>query len=282
VGICRGEILAGRLALRADLRAVEHHAHADPARIQQVFWNLIKNALKFTAAGGSVMIRSFNPAPGRLTVEVEDTGVGIDPHILPRIFNAFEQGEMSLTRRFGGLGLGLAISRSIIETHRGKISARSPGRQQGATFSIELATVRAPAPASPQPPIPVGSSRPSVLSILLVEDDPATSQVMDRLLRRGGHAVAVAGTLAEGLQAAAQGIFDLIISDIGLPDGTGLELVTEIRRNRATPAIALTGYGMEDDVERCREAGFNAHLTKPIDYPKLEALIQSLANHQRV
>jgi PAS domain S-box-containing protein len=281
VGICRGEIHAARLALRADLRAVEHHAHADPTRIQQVFWNLIKNALKFTSAGGSVMIRSFNPAPGRLTVEVEDTGVGIDARILPRIFNAFEQGEMSLTRRFGGLGLGLAISRSIIETHSGKLSARSPGPHQGATFSIELATVPAPAPASPQRPIPVGAPRTSARSILLIEDDPATSQVMDRLLRRGGHAVALAGTLAEGIQAAEKGAFDVIISDIGLPDGNGLELMTQIRRRHATPAIALTGYGMEADVERCREAGFDAHLTKPIDYPKLEALIQSLANHQR-
>jgi PAS domain S-box-containing protein len=277
VGICRAEIHASRLALRIELKAETHHAFVDPARVQQVFWNLIKNAVKFTSSTGSVTIRSFNPALDRLVVEVEDNGVGIDPEVLPRIFQPFEQGEKTSTRRFGGLGLGLAISKSIVDHHAGKLTARSPGRNQGAIFALELSTVPSP-PAHVKHPSRRGIPEPSGHKILLVEDDPATQQIMAKLLRRSGHSVIVAGSMAEGLDAAGTNSFDVIISDIGLPDGTGLDLLTNLRTRIDTPAIALTGYGMAADVQQSQDAGFNEHVTKPIDYSKLEALIQRLAN----
>jgi PAS domain S-box-containing protein len=276
LSICRSEIHAKGLRVRTDLEAAEYFIRADPARIQQVLWNLLKNAVKFTPEGGTIHLRTRSDA-GRLQVEVSDTGRGIEPEMLGRIFNAFEQAEDEVTRQFGGLGLGLAISRSIVEAHDGSLNAASAGRNRGATFTVDLPVVVPAAgsaeAAQPGPPSAIRRD----LRILLVEDDPMTARIMARLLRQQGHSVTTANTYRDAL-AASESAHDLVISDIGLPDGSGLELMRRVSALRRVPAIALTGFGMEDDVRRCHEAGFAAHLTKPIDFTKLDILIQQVTD----
>jgi CheY-like chemotaxis protein len=268
-----------------ELTAGEHHVNADPARLQQVFWNLIKNAVKFTPSGGLITIRTRNEDDGhmresRLVVELSDTGIGIEPEVLPTIFDPFQQGETTITRKYGGLGLGLAICRGIVEAHGGSLVVESPGKDMGATFRLMLKALPrsaiegefTPDEGVRKPEAPP----PSSLRILVVEDEPATRRLMARLLGGLGHTVMTAGTIATALEADE---FDLIVSDIGLPDGSGLDLMQQVVARRGPiPAIALTGYGMEEDIRRSQEAGFTAHLTKPIDFAKLEAMIRQVAH----
>ncbi len=280
VEICRADAEAKKLSVGVDLSAPRHHVDADPARFQQVLWNLIKNAIKFTPQGGRIGIRTRRRGDD-LTIEVRDTGIGIAAEHLPNIFNAFEQGEDAITRQFGGLGLGLAISRSIVEGHRGQLEASSEGRGRGTTFRLTLPTVavipadeRIPAPHFDRPREP--SPAELDLHILLVEDDVMTSRVMAKLLRGNGYGVITANTVASAL-AVPDRDYDMVVSDIGLPDGSGLDLIRSIHRQRDVPAIALTGYGMDDDVHKSREAGFVAHLIKPLDFTKLDAMIRKVA-----
>jgi CheY-like chemotaxis protein len=279
--ICRSDLHDHRMRLELDLSAPRSHVEADAARVQQVFWNLIKNAVKFSLPGATLAIRTRNeadPAGGqRLVVEMTDTGIGIEPEVLPRIFDAFAQGEDTLTRRFGGLGLGLTISRSLVEAHGGRLTAASLGRGRGTTFTLELRAADAPAHSDRTSATPAGPTPPRRgLRILLVEDDRTTLQVMLRLLRRQ-HEVKTAETLASALEVGTRQDYDLIISDISLPDGTGLELMRRLRARRPVKGIALSGLGTDEDLRRSREAGFVAHLTKPVDFPRLEALIQKVA-----
>ena len=185
VQICRSEVSGRELSLDLDLQARDHHINADPARFQQVIWNLVKNAVKFTPAGGSIAIRSFNrggDAGEELVLEVSDTGIGIEPGILPLIFDPFQQGETKITRKFGGLGLGLAICRGIVESHGATLTAESPGHGQGTTFRIVLTPIPAPAAADPGPPADkppkAPAAPPSPLNVLVVEDEPATLRLM--------------------------------------------------------------------------------------------------------
>ncbi len=290
VQVCQSEVFGKTIRLDLDLAAGDHHVNADSARLQQVFWNLIKNAVKFSPEGGTITLRTRDEGDpggpgGRLVVEVSDTGIGIEPDALPHIFDPFQQGETNITRRFGGLGLGLAICKGVIDAHEGTIVARSEGKGRGTTFEIALASLptreieegqgrrRGLDPARP-PASPPASTR----KILVVEDEEATRRLMARLLRGLGHDVATSGTIAGGIEAAEDGGFDLIISDIGLPDGSGLDLIRRIIAAQGpTPSIALTGYGMEEDIVRSREAGFTAHMTKPIDFTRLEAMIRQVA-----
>jgi CheY-like chemotaxis protein len=284
--ISRMEIDAGKLTLVLELSAAEHHVDADPARLGQVFWNLVKNAVKFSPRGGTLTIRTRNehrPAPvddasvaaPDLVVEVSDTGIGIEPGLLPMIFEAFIQGEAGWVRRFGGLGLGLAICRSVMEAHGGQISARSGGRDQGSTFTFTLATSPESAETRAIPPPPAAPrTTPQMLRILLVEDDGPTLKIMTRLLGKSPYSVKTASTFASALEIATSGNFDLIISDIGLPDGSGLDLMRQIRDRYAARGIAMSGYGMEEDIRKSREAGFLAHLTKPVDFQELQVAIR--------
>ena len=285
IQVCRSQISGQQVLLAVDLAAGHHHVNGDSARLQQVLWNLLKNAAKFTPVGGTVTVRTRNeadPAAGsdRLVVEVADTGIGIEPDILPTIFDPFQQGETTITRKFGGLGLGLAICKGIVEAHGGTIAAVSGGRGQGTTFRVELKTMPDPdgePGVSRAAVVPSAPSSPSCLTILVVEDEPATLRLMARLLRGLGHQVTTADTVAGALEAERGQDFGLIISDIGLTDGSGLELMRRITARRgAVPAIALTGYGMEDDIQRSRAAGFTTHMTKPIDFTKLEAMIRQV------
>jgi len=270
VEICRAEADDKGLILTADLAAAGHHVRADAARLQQVLWNLIKNAVKFTPEGGSVAIRTRSEG-GSFVVEVIDTGIGIGPEHIARIFNAFEQGEDAITKRFGGLGLGLAISRSIVEGHGGRLTVTSPGRDRGATFTVSLPLEA----ASPVDQAPRAPAEPDC-RVLFVEDDAMTARIMAKLLRQNGYLVTTANSIAGALGVSVED-YDLVVSDIGLPDGTGLELMRAIKLLRDVPGIALTGYGMEEDIRKSLEAGFTAHMTKPLDFAKLDTMIRQVA-----
>ena len=197
--------------------------------------------------------------------------MGILPEDLPRIFEAFAQGGDAASRRFGGLGLGLSISRAIIEVHGGRIWAESAGAGRGTTMHIDLPLAAAePAPtAQVAPPEAVSSS----LRILLVEDDKATLSTLERLLKRRGHEVFAAATVAESRELVKKQKLDLVISDLGLPDGNGYDLMREVHAEHGIPGIALSGFGMEEDIRRSRESGFDDHLIKPIDIAMLDAAI---------
>lgn len=276
--IYRSEIAAKKLHLALDLGAGSYQLKADPARLQQIFWNLIKNAVKFTPEGGTITVRSANTREGYLKVEVSDTGIGIDPEALPHIFDAFEQGGGSITRQFGGLGLGLAISKALAEMHGGTIAAASRGKGSGATFMVELKTLKTSAPAPAEPPADTATAAQRAFNILLVDDHEDTSRVMKVLLERRGYRVSVASTMNAGLQQALAGEYDLLISDIGLPDGSGLELMRTLKeQGHQLRAIALSGYGMEEDVRRSKEAGFIEHLTKPVGFRTLQEMIERIA-----
>jgi len=277
-----GESAAKRLRVRHELAADNDLLSGDPARLQQVFWNLLRNAVKFTPEGGSIVVRTASADGGaRLRVEVADSGVGIRPDVLPRIFEAFEQGELRMTRQFGGMGLGLAIARAVVEMHGGTIRAASDGPGSGATFTVELNLSHHPAGPAPVPAAaPPANGRRSRSRVLLVEDHPDTSRAMARLLSAKGYEVRAAHSVASALQLAAAEPFDIVVSDIGLPDATGYELMSQIRDLYGTRGIALSGYGMEDDVRRSREAGFVDHVTKPINIPQLEALIERVLGGQ--
>jgi len=281
VHICLGAIEQGRIALASDLTATEHDVEADPARLQQIIWNLIKNATQFTPPGGSIAVRSRNrpdPRPGgrpRLVIEVADDGAGIEAEALTRIFEPFEQGEVSPRHR-SGLGLGLAIGRSLAEAHGGRLTAASMGPGRGSIFRLELPTITRLTVVTP----PSGSATPPLarsggLKILLVEDNKDTLKYIALVLGARGHAVTVAERLSEALLAAAGQPLDLLVSDIELPDGTGLELMRQLR-GRGLPAIAMSGYGSEEDVRASLEAGFAEHLTKPVDVTRLIAAVDSV------
>jgi CheY-like chemotaxis protein len=225
----------------------------------------------------------FRQAPDRpdtgICVTFSDDGIGMTEQTIARVFRPFEQATEETSRQYGGLGLGLAISRGLIEAQGGSISAMSPGPDKGSTISVRLPNIDAPkATESVTRPGTAASAGPTrALSILLVEDHPDTAHVMSRLLRRLGHTVQTSGTVAEAAELARNSPYDLLLSDIGLPDGTGIDLIRQVRTHRALTAIALTGYGMEDDIARCLEAGFTAHLTKPINFQHLERMVQEVA-----
>ncbi len=270
VDICRAEAQERCLNLRVNLRAAAHHVLADAAKFQQIIWNLVKNAIKFTGENGDITILSTNPQSQTLAISIQDTGIGIEPEIMNRIFDPFEQGERSFQRRYGGLGLGLAISKSLTQAHGGTLTAKSDGRDHGSTFVLSMKTVAPPARVVKlAEPVPV--TRP--LRILLVDDHLDTCTALERLLVRRGHLVAAAHNVRSAMEAAARSSFDLLISDIALPDGTGIELMTYLRAITHLPGIAISGFGMNGDIEKSFEAGFAEHLVKPVKMENLEAAI---------
>jgi CheY-like chemotaxis protein len=231
-------------------------------------------------------------------IECQDEGIGIPAETLPRIFNAFEQGDSRVTRQFGGLGLGLAISKAVAELHHGELVAASEGPGQGATFIIRLPTI--PATCAPLTPARSTQDRDSAgseqkeptqkeaaaavgggLRLLLVEDHRDTADILAKRLRRSGHDVIHAATVAAALQAAheakqSQRPFDLVLSDLGLPDGTGFDLMKELNARYGLPGIALSGFGMDADVQRSVESGFARHLTKPVDFEILQRAVMEV------
>ncbi len=262
----------------------------DDVRLKQAFWNLIANAAKFTPDGGRITLAtSAPPESADLTITITDTGIGMTPPELQRVFTAFKQGDHAATgadRRFGGLGLGLAISRKMVELHAGSITASSDGRNQGSTFVIHLPLLRKNAGGNPAPggqpaaavrPPPQAGINGRPRRILLLEDHNATAHALTQLLTRRKYEVVAASSLAEARVVANRETFDLLISDIGLPDGNGYELMAELRDRKGFAGIALTGYGMNNDVDRSRAAGFAAHLTKPVSAQALDAALDAVS-----
>lgn len=277
--IVREEALTKRLNFELNLAAEESGVFIDPTRFQQVIWNLIRNAVKFTPANGRVSVVTSNVGEDghrKLRVEVRDTGIGIAAHSLESIFSPFEQGEGHRGGHLGGLGLGLAIARAITELHGGTVRAESEGIACGATFIVELPNARKIDPVAGNSAAPSAQVSGAPLRLLLVEDNETTLDVLSRLLVRSGHRVMKARTCAEALAAARSEECDAVISDLGLPDGTGIELMAQLRALYRLPGIALSGYGMEEDMLRARQAGFSAHLVKPVDYGNLQRAISEL------
>ena len=272
--ICQEEISQKHLVLHVDLAAQKFRLKADPARLQQIFWNLIKNAVKFTPEGGRLGVRTNDDSGDKIRVEISDNGLGIDAESLPKIFDAFEQGERT---RLGGLGLGLAISKALVEMHSGTITVDSAGRNKGAKFTV-LFPVSAEVGDMTAPVIPASIKPRQPMHILLVEDHEDTNRSLTNLLRRRGYKVQPATTMRSALDLAATEHFDVLISDIGLPDGSGMELMQTLQSARPLFGIALTGYGMEDDIRKSYDSGFNHHLVKPVDLNKLDSLIQQGAS----
>ena len=274
--VVRADPAASQPNIVLNLTATNACINGDPARIQQVFWNLIRNGVKFTPVDGRITVRTENTREdGRLRIVVADTGIGIEASALPKIFNAFEQGDTEINRMFGGLGLGLAISKVLVEMHGGSLRAESKGADKGASFILEFDAV-APGGAANDERARTIPTTTATRTILLVEDHATTAALMARLLRKRGHTVHLAETKARALAFAEEENFDLVISDLGLPDGNGYEVMEAIREKSAVVGIALTGYGMEADIERSSVAGFRYHLTKPIDAQKLFATIEQV------
>ena len=279
----RDEMNQKKLRLELRLKAAQHTVFADAVRLQQIFWNLLKNAVKFTPEGGQVTIETELSGEKVLT-RISDTGIGMTDDEIAEIFKAFSQGDHAATsgHRFGGLGLGLSISQKLTELHSGKILAASKGRDQGSTFTVELPVVSAMNSngRGTAPSVPEDTHHGRVaksIRILLVEDHEPTRTTLAGLLARRSYDVAVAATVKEARTLAKKRNFDLLITDIGLPDGNGYDLMNELGKESHLRGIALTGYGMEHDVTRSENAGFDAHLTKPVRIQSLEAALDVTA-----
>jgi len=282
IAMMESDLQRKRIGLKLALHASRETVLGDAVRLHQVFLNILKNAIKFTPEEGTIFVESFTDGRN-LQVKITDTGIGISQSDLETIFDAFCQGSQT-NRGTLGLGLGLAISKRLIELHDGSIQASSAGKGRGATFSISLPiAVSAKVdnrpherPAEPAPSPRIGSQPTRRSRILLVEDHEPTRAALTRLLLRRRFEVIGAGSVAEARSHVdqAQQEFDLLISDIGLPDGNGYDLMHQLRKDHKLEGIALTGYGMEEDVQRSHQAGFSTHLTKPI---KIESLDQALA-----
>lgn len=260
--------------------------HGDEARLAQVFMNLLKNAAKFTPDGGKVSLGVAYADSDIATVRLTDTGIGMNAEELSRVFEAFAQGDHANepgNNRFGGLGLGLAIARRVVELHGGRIEAVSDGRTKGTTFIVTLpkaaphrllSSVKGDGEVSSKP-------RARSLRILVVEDHPSTRAALAQLLSRRKHMVTTAGSLAEAKTCADSAGFDVLVSDLGLPDGDGTEIMTYVRDRYTFPGIAMTGFGMSEDISRCYRAGFSDHLTKPVTVEALEAAIDKVTESRR-
>ena len=270
-------------------------ARVDPDRLGQVVRILLSNALKFTPAGGRVTVGWGEAAAGWVAVDVRDDGVGMAAEVLGRIFAEFEQADASTTRRFGGLGLGLAIGRQLAVMHGGTLTVASDGPGRGSTFTLRLPTVPAAvgppeaATGAPTPTAiahdPADASPPAGLTILLVDDDRQTLQALAKLLDRLGHRVTTAASAAEALAAMAGRpamTFDVLVSDLGLPDVSGWDLMRQARdRSPSLAGIAMSGFVADADRARSRDSGFAVHLAKPLDLPRLTAALATVVTARR-
>jgi CheY-like chemotaxis protein len=238
-------------------------------------WNLLSNAIKFTAQGGFVELRTYQ-SPQGTEIVVRDSGVGIAPDVLPFIFERFRQADSSTTRRHGGVGLGLAIVRHLVELHGGSVDATSAGLGEGATFTVRLPALIGVQPAAPAAP-PISFPRevehlPALTSVrvILVDDDPDTRDVLTTVLSGVGAEVVAVDSAAQALAHIETRPPDIIIADVGMPDEDGYAFIQKVRRNAAdrgglAPAIALTAYARKEDRERALAAGYQLHVSKPFN-----------------
>jgi PAS domain S-box-containing protein len=259
------------ITITLDLTATEPYILGDAVRLKQIVSNLLRNAIRHTPEGGTIALRSETPAAGRIRVSVRDTGSGISPAVLKRIFLPFEQEDRT---HEVGLGLGLAIAKGLVEQQRGTIEARSDGPGTGATFTVELPTIDAPSvlPDEKRAPLDhIGRGR----TVLLVEDHADSAEALALGLSSVGYRVIVATSVQSALSHGDEE-FDVVVSDLGLPDGSGLEVMRGLQARRAVPGIALSGFGAASDVQASRDAGFQRHLVKPVDLSRLMESIEML------
>lgn len=260
---------------------------ADPERLQQVVWNLLSNAVKFTEQGGVICVR-VGQQGSKMVLSVSDTGHGIDPAFLPHVFERFRQADSTSTRRFGGLGLGLALVRHIVELHGGQMLAESAGLNKGATFTMSL-PVRAvsPQPSDSRAPLEVKVAKVVGLAlhsvhVLVVDDEPDARDMVAEVLRSAGAIVDIAGSSAEAYDRFRQSRPDVLVSDIGMPDEDGYALMRRIRalpisEGARVPALALTAFTRVDDRTSALSAGYTTHLAKPVDPAGLVLAVANLA-----
>jgi PAS domain S-box-containing protein len=274
---------AKRIRVQAALDPGAGSVRGDAARLQQVVWNLVSNAIKFTPEGGEIEV-VLSSQPERVTLQVRDTGIGISPEFLPHVFDRFSQEEGGTTRRRGGLGLGLAIVRHLVELHGGTVHAQSPGDGQGATFTVVLPGHPAPGAMEPVRPDDEAALSPAALSgrrVLLVEDETDTRDLLATALARYGAAVTATASAAEALRLLDDRPPDVLVTDIAMPGMDGYELIRRVRAagspGRDLPAVALTAYARPEDRERALAAGFQAHLPKPVDPAGLARAVAALA-----
>ena len=275
IEIANSAIAAKKVRLSAHLNAKDHYIRADSIRIQQVFWNLINNAVKFTPPDGKIDIRTSNDDHGRFQFEITDNGIGIEVERQALLFAPFEQADPSIRRQFGGLGLGLAISKHLINLHGGTIEVHSRGRSYGSTFKLALDAVTKRTEKSG---VDSETSRKPAksLRILLVEDHSDTRQTLSRLLTHFGHQISVADNTQSALEIMGSQEFDVVLSDIGLPDGSGYDVVSQAKLKHPVKAVAITGFGTDEDIRRGKEAGFDFHLVKPIDFHELRNVLDQV------
>jgi len=285
--IVRATIDTFRPAMNAKrIRLEERIGNASPVlgdthRLQQVFWNILSNAVKFTGTGGGI-VTTLRTVGDAVEFEVEDTGVGISPDVLPFVFDRFWQADSSTTRTFGGLGIGLTIVRHIVELHGGTAHASSAGEGHGSTFTIRIpiaergTATRAPAGAASRATL-TPSHALDGRSVLVVEDHDDARELIVRVLEGAGAWVTAASTTRQAIERAAREAPDLLVADLGLPGEDGYVLLSKIRaRYPDLPAIALTAYARTSDRERTLGAGFDRHVIKPVDPGELVRIIASL------
>ena len=266
----------------------------DPNRLQQVLWNLLSNAVKFTPNGGRVQV-ILERVNSHVEIVVEDTGVGIKPDFLPHVFDRFRQGDPSTTRRYGGLGLGLSIVKSLVELHGGSVRVKSPGENLGSTFVVVLPVSHVQDDDAPRrqrseiltdPLQTIELPRLSEVDVLIVDDEPDGRGLIARILEGRGARTTCATSASEALQFLRERQFDILLSDIGMPDMDGYELMRQVRaldtsRASPIPAIAVTAYARGEDRQRSLLAGYQMHLSKPIEARELIAAISSLLRLSR-
>jgi PAS domain S-box-containing protein len=277
-GLSQSELQEKQLKLHLNLNAEQHHIHADAARLQQVLWNIVRNAIKFTDAKGEITVATSNDDKDNVSIEISDTGIGMTRETISRLFIPFEQADTTRSSRYGGLGLGMAISSALVELLEGTLVAKSAGLGRGSIFTATFQTTEPPEKdtVTEAPPSIRGKTR-----LLLVEDHADTARALTRLLESRGYEVRAANSVAAAVKVAGEEKFDLYLCDLGLPDGTGFDFIAKAKEFGDTPAIALTGFGMQQDVMRAQEAGFAAHLTKPVNLQKLESTIWTLLQVHR-
>lgn len=283
------ELAQKKLVLSTVLEASPGVVSADQLRLRQVFGNLLRNAIKFTNEGGRIEV-STALCPGKpetMRVEITDTGIGLTPEEIGKIFTPFAQGDHGIKGQspYGGLGLGLAISRKIAEMHSGTLSAHSPGRNQGATFTVELPLISQEAQTKVAKNTDREATNPATrrqnYRVLLVEDHDSSRHALARLLANRKMDVTQASSASEALAQAKDSVFDLVISDIGLPDADGYALMKALTADHDIPGIALSGYGTERDITRSKEAGFMTHLTKPVQANALDAALNLFVDSRK-
>jgi signal transduction histidine kinase/ActR/RegA family two-component response regulator len=272
----RGVLEDAGLHFSVELPGAPVWVNGDPTRLAQIVANLLRNAAKFTDPGGQVILRlEAEPDGQRVRISVRDTGIGIDPAMLPRVFQMFIQAERSLDRTRGGLGLGLGLVKGIAELHGGEARAHSEGVGRGAEFTVFLPTVADSAP--PKATSHIVTSRTLECRVLIVEDNRDTAETLRDLLELSGCTVEVANAGPASIEKAKQFRPEVVICDLGLPGMDGYQVAQQLRRHPETAAarlIALSGYGQEEDQQRALQAGFNQHLTKPVAFEDLQRVLQ--------